>query len=129
MKILATSSLIVASAIFLLTSSAVAQHGGHSGHGSAAEAPAKGGELIKTSKVDAAWLEAARKAYALDVCAVSGEKLGSMGDATEWVYRAKGQPDRLVKFCCDGCSEDFLADPAAAFAKVDAAAAKAKSKK
>lgn len=109
--------------MFFLASPAVAQHSGHSGHGNAAEAPAKG-ELVKVSKVDAAWLEAARKAYALEACVVSDEKLGSMGDATEWVYRAKGQPDRLVKFCCDGCMEDFLADPAAGIAKIDAAAAK-----
>lgn len=129
MKILTTSSLIAASAVLLLASPAVAQHGGHSGHGHHAPQPSDKGELVKVSKVDAAWLENARKAYALDVCVVSDEKLGSMGDATEWVYRTKGQPDRLVKFCCDGCMEDFLADPAAGIAKIDAAAEKANAKK
>lgn len=127
MKILATFSLLTASATFFLAAPAVAQHGGHSSHDSAAAAPAKG-ELVKVSQVDAAWLADARKAYALESCVVSDEKLGSMGDATEWVYRAKGQADRLVKFCCDGCLEDFLADPAAGLAKIDAAA-KANAKK
>ena len=121
MKILATSSFLAASAMFCFASSAVAQHDGHA---KAAEVSAKG-ELVKVSQVDPAWLEAARKAYALDVCVVSDESLGSMGDATEWVYRAKGQPDRLVKFCCDGCKEDFLDNPAAGLAKIDAAAKKA----
>ena len=128
MKILAQSSLLVATATLFLAAPAIAQHSGHGDHGKSAAAPAAG-ELIKVSKVDAAWLDAARKSYALTTCLVSDEKLGSMGDATEWVYRAKGQPDRLVKFCCNGCREDFLADPATGLAKVDAAAAKANAKK
>ena len=44
-----------------------------------------------------------------------------MGGAAEYIYRVDGQPDRLVRFCCSGCEEDFLQDPAAHLAKVDQA--------
>ena len=33
----------------------------------------------------------------------------------------KGKPDRLVIFCCDGCNEDFLKEPAPFLAKLEAA--------
>ena len=50
--------------------------------------------------------EAAKvKAYTLDTCAISGEKLGGMGDAVVKVY--KGQE---VKFCCNGCIKKFEKD-------------------
>lgn len=45
------------------------------------------------------------KPYTLDTCAVSGEKLGDMGDAVVKVY--KGQE---VKFCCNGCIKKFEKD-------------------
>lgn len=120
MKFSSTVSLLVAASALALVSPLAAQHHGNHSHASAA-APAKG-QLVKADEVDAAWLAEARKTYPLEVCVMSDEKLGSMGDATEWVYRAKGQPDRLVKFCCDGCIEDFMADPATGLAKIDAAA-------
>lgn len=113
--------LVAVAALVAVSPLAAQHHGGHSSSSATASAP---GQLVKISEVDAAWLAEARKAYALEVCAVSDEALGSMGDASEWVYRAKGRPDRLVKFCCDGCMEDFLADPAAGLAKIDAAAKK-----
>lgn len=124
MKIRTLVSLVAASVALTLTASA------QSGHDhSTAPAKSEAGQLVKASKVDAAWLAEARKNYPLEVCVMSEEKLGSMGDATEWVYRAKGQPDRLVKFCCDGCIDGFNADAAAALAKIDAAAAKKSGKK
>ena len=55
--------------------------------------------------------------YPLDVCVVSGEKLGSMGEP--YVISYEG---RQIKFCCDGCEKDFRKEPAKFLAKVDAAA-------
>ncbi len=54
--------------------------------------------------------------YTLDTCAVSGEKLGSMGEPIVKVYDG-----REVRFCCDGCIGGFEADKAGYFAKVDEA--------
>lgn len=84
---------------------------------------APAGRLLPATQVDPQWLAAARAGYPLGTCVVAGEKLGSMGDATEHVWRVEGRPDRLVKFCCDGCLEDFLAAPDKALAKIAAAAA------
>lgn len=63
--------------------------------------------------------EAAKKAYPLDVCVVSGEKLGSMGEPH--VITHDGTE---VKFCCDNCVPKFTADPAPYMAKIKEAAAK-----
>ena len=91
-----------------------------------ADASASSGKLIRVSEKDAAWAANARKTYPLQVCVVSDEKLGSMGKPAEYIYRAEGQPDRLVMFCCSGCEEDFMKAPAEHLAKIDAAAAKSK---
>jgi hypothetical protein len=82
------------------------------------------GKLVPASELDAAWLEKARKAYPLKHCLVSDEDLGSMGKSPEFAYRVAGQPDRLVIFCCEGCEEDFLKEPAKFLAKVKPGAAK-----
>eukprot|EP01034_Spumella_vulgaris_P003594 gene3594-4620_t len=71
---------------------------------------------------DAALIEKARASYPLKTCLVSDEALGSMGEATGYVHRVAGQPDRVVFFCCDGCMDDFKKEPAKFLAKVDAAA-------
>jgi len=81
------------------------------------------------AKTDAEIIAAARSTYPLKTCLVSNEPLGSMGEASGYIYRAKGQPDRVVFFCCEGCGDDFKANPAKFLAKVDAAAAAAKSGK
>lgn len=52
--------------------------------------------------------------YSLDVCAVSGEKLGSMGDPIQLIHSG-----REIKFCCAGCEPRFKADPAKYIAGVD----------
>lgn len=44
--------------------------------------------------------------YPLEVCPVSGEELGSMGDPIE-----KETDGRTVKFCCEGCVGAFEKDP------------------
>jgi YHS domain-containing protein len=77
------------------------------------------------AKTDAELIAAARKTYPLKTCLVSNEPLGSMGEASGYIYRAKGQPARVVFFCCEGCGDDFKANPAKFLAKVDDAAAQA----
>ena len=109
-------SLVLSSA-FLVAVPAFAQ----SAQQPAAQAPAKAGKLVAVTEKDAAWAATARKAYPLDVCPASGEKLGSMGKAPEYIYRVDGQPDRLVVFCCSGCEDDFMKEPAKHLAKIDAA--------
>lgn len=66
------------------------------------------------AKVDAAVIAAQKPAYPLTTCAVSGEKLGSKGDAYDVVHGTK-----LVRLCCKDCKSAFEKDPAAALAKVD----------
>lgn len=61
----------------------------------------------------------AADAYPLKTCVVSGEALGSMGDAVSVVHEGT-----TVKFCCKGCIKKFNKDPAAYTAKVKEAAAK-----
>ena len=53
--------------------------------------------------------------YPLDTCVVSGEKLSSDKDKTiDYVYK-----NRLVRFCCPGCIEDFNNDPEKYLKKLD----------
>jgi hypothetical protein len=80
----------------------------------------------KPSPAEAELVAKARATYPLKTCLVSDEPLGSMGEATAYVHRAVGQPDRVVFFCCDGCLDDFKQDPAKYLKKVDAAAKGAK---
>jgi YHS domain-containing protein len=47
------------------------------------------------------------KAYPLDTCIVSGEKLGEMGKPV--VFEYKGQE---IKLCCKSCRKKFDKDPA-----------------
>ena len=53
--------------------------------------------------------------YTLGTCPVSGEALGSMGDAIVKEYEG-----RKVRFCCSMCVPRFEKDPEAYFAKIDA---------
>ncbi len=45
------------------------------------------------------------KPYPLDICLVGGEKLTSMGAPFAFKYEG-----RIIKFCCQGCIEDFKKD-------------------
>lgn len=58
------------------------------------------------------------KAYPVDWCIVTGEKLGSMGDPVSRTYQ--GQE---VKFCCKHCIEEFDKTPTMYLARIDSAAA------
>jgi len=51
--------------------------------------------------------------YPLTTCVVSGEELGSMGDAV--VHEHEGT---TVKFCCKSCIPEFEKDPAKYIAKL-----------
>lgn len=52
--------------------------------------------------------------YPVDVCIVSGMKLGSMGDP--YVHQHDG---REIRFCCGGCVGKFNADAVNYLAKLD----------
>ena len=93
----------------------------------APQSAAKTGKLVAVAEKDAAWAAKARKEYPLDACLTSDEKLGSMGKSPEYIYRVEGKPDRLVVFCCDGCEDDFMKDPAKYLAKIDAAKSKGRA--
>jgi len=64
--------------------------------------------------------------YPLKTCVVSDEPLGSMGDFVNYVHKEAGKPDRIIRFCCDGCIDDFKKDPAKFLKKLDDATAAAK---
>lgn len=66
--------------------------------------------------LDAAVIEAQSKDYPLTTCVISGEKLGTMGHAVDKVYA-----NRLVRFCCEPCVEEFEKDPVKYFRQIDAA--------
>lgn len=76
----------------------------------------------KPAPADAALIAKARASYPLKTCLVSDEALGSMGEAAPYIHRVAGQSDRVVFVCCEGCIDDFKANPAKFLAKVDAAA-------
>ncbi len=63
--------------------------------------------------LDAAVVAAQLKDYPADVCPISGQKLGSMGDPYNYVFAG-----RLVRFCCAGCIGQFNENPQAAMASV-----------
>lgn len=52
--------------------------------------------------------------YPTTQCLVSGERLGSAGDVVEVVWH-----NRLVRFCCDACVNEFRKDPAPVIARLD----------
>ena len=58
--------------------------------------------------------------YPLDVCAVSGAPLGSMGEPIDEILEG-----RLVRLCCDGCIKGLKKNPAAAFEAIDKGVIKA----
>lgn len=60
------------------------------------------------------------KAYPLNTCVISGEKLDSMGKPKIIQYEG-----REVRFCCAACEKDFRKDPEPALRKLDEASKKA----
>jgi hypothetical protein len=122
MHLKSTLSTVVVTVGLLISAPAFAQPAQQAAP-SKDQADPKVGQLIKVTEKDTAWAAKERARYPLDVCVSSDEKLGSMGKSPEYIYRVTGKPDRLVVFCCAGCDEDFLKDPAKHLAKIDAAKA------
>ena len=67
------------------------------------------------TEVDAAIIEKKKDDYPLDVCVVAGAELGSMGEPLDLVHN-----NRLVRFCCAGCDDQFYEDPEGHFAAIAA---------
>jgi hypothetical protein len=80
------------------------------------------GQLMPISDKESAWAEKARANYPTSICVVSEDKLGGMGKPADFLYRQDGAPDRLVRFCCKDCTNDFKKEPAKYLAAIDAAA-------
>lgn len=80
------------------------------------------------AKPDPAWFAQAVVTYPLTTCVVTGDKLEGVALApTDFVVKQAGQPDRLVRFCCNDCQKDFVKEPAKYLKMIDEAAAKAKA--
>ena len=83
------------------------------------------GKLVPAKEAPADWLANAQAAYPTTQCVVSEDKLGGeMGGPVDYVYKAEGKPDRLVRFCCKDCVKDFKKDPEKYLSEIDKAAAK-----
>jgi YHS domain-containing protein len=68
------------------------------------------------AKLDKLIVEKQKADYPLTVCVVSDEPLGEMGETVNVVYN-----NRLVRFCCKGCVEDFKEEPTPFLEKLDGA--------
>lgn len=82
---------------------------------------------VRAEDAKAAPTEAQIKAYPLQTCVVSGEKLGEMGKPYDLIYKEKNgdkETDRLVRLCCKGCVKDFNKEPAKYISKLNDAVAK-----
>jgi len=73
-------------------------------------------------KMDQMIIAAQKPHYPLDVCLVSGEKLGEMGPTVDQVH-----DNQLVRFCCESCVAKFEKEPAKYMEKLHAAYAVAES--
>ena len=76
-------------------------------------------EEKKSPPAESEVITKARANYPLKTCLVSDEPLGSMGEAVAYVHKSAGKPDRVIFVCCEGCIDDFKADPAKFLKKVD----------
>lgn len=72
-----------------------------------------------TPVADTGKTDAKAKAYPLDTCVVSGEKLGEMGDP--FVFTHEGQE---IKLCCKSCKKKFDKSPDTYMKKIKDAPAK-----
>ena len=77
---------------------------------------AKTQEIPKTEAKPLAAKPATKENYPLDICIVSGNKLGAMGEPVLYNYRG-----REVRFCCSGCISRFEKDPKTYLKKMDEA--------
>jgi len=65
-------------------------------------------------KIDAAILQQQLPIYPIDVCPVTGNKLGEIGEPVNIVYK-----NRLIRLCCNGCIKAFDQLPAPFLEKLD----------
>lgn len=68
------------------------------------------------ARIDAAIIADQGPGYPLETCAVSGQKLGSMGEPLNEIVGT-----RLVKLCCKGCKKKLHAEPMGYIATINAA--------
>ena len=80
-------------------------------------APSAGALESATESAEKA-LAAAKAEYPLNVCIVSGEELGSMGDPISYEHEGV-----TMKLCCEHCLPKIKKDPAKYVAKLTAALA------
>lgn len=72
---------------------------------------------------------AAKDAYPLKTCVVSGDELDSMGDVVKYTYKDAAGGEREIRFCCKQCIKKFTAHPDKYLKILDDAAAKTDAKK
>jgi YHS domain-containing protein len=84
-----------------------------------AQCAMSGGCCGATPMADTGKSDAKAKAYPLDTCIVSGEKLGEMGDP--FVFTHEGQE---IKLCCKSCKKKFDKSPETYLKKLKDAPAK-----
>ena len=94
----------IAGGLFLGCGGESHDHQDHDGDGKPDHGPGEHGTATKGDD------------YPLKTCLVSDEDLESMGGA--FVHKHEGV---TVKFCCEGCVEDFQKDPKKFLAKLEAA--------
>ena len=85
--------------------------------------------LLAGAAVTPAFAEKAKekaKAYPLEICLVSDEKLGEDPDMKPFSFSHAGQE---IKLCCKSCKKDFDKDPKKFMAKLEDEAKKAKNEK
>ncbi len=76
--------------------------------------PASSDAAATIAKLDEAVIAAQSADYKYKNCPTSGKPIDSKGEPINLVVA-----NRLVKLCCAGCDKPVLADPAAAFKKLD----------
>jgi len=78
------------------------------------EKPARADVAKTIATLDEAVIAAQSADYHYKNCPVSGKPIDSKGDPVNLVVA-----NRLVKLCCGGCDKPVIADPAAAFKKLE----------
>jgi hypothetical protein len=79
---------------------------------------------------DAALIAEQTKTYPVETCLVSGDKLGEMGKAYDYVYKETvdgKEKSTLIRLCCKSCVKTFKKDPAKYLKQLEEAKAKKSS--
>lgn len=89
------------------------EQGDHQHEGENSTSSSRSGSDLTEEESNLAAATDGAKAYPLDVCIVSDEKLGSMGEPESIVWQGQ-----TVKFCCSDCIKEFKAKPEEHLAKL-----------